>query len=41
MAHVSLRRVSKVYPGDVLAVNEAHLNVESREFLVIVGPSGC
>ncbi|MBI3011969.1 MAG: sn-glycerol-3-phosphate ABC transporter ATP-binding protein UgpC [Candidatus Omnitrophica bacterium] len=41
MAHVSLRRVSKVYPGDVLAVKEAHLNVESREFLVIVGPSGC
>ena len=41
MAQVSLRNVSKVYPGGVLAVNDATLNVESREFLVIVGPSGC
>ena len=41
MAQVSLRNISKVYPGDVLAVTDANLNVESREFLVIVGPSGC
>ncbi len=41
MAHVSLRNVSKVYPGGVLAVKDANLNVESHEFLVIVGPSGC
>ena len=41
MAQVSLRNVSKVYPGGVLAVKDANLSVESREFLVIVGPSGC
>ena len=41
MAQVSLRNVSKVYPGGVLAVTDANLSVESREFLVIVGPSGC
>src|SRR3989338_8121043 len=41
MAQVSLRNVSKVYPGGVLAVKDATLTVESREFLVIVGPSGC
>ena len=41
MAQVSLRNVSKVYPGGVMAVQDATLNVESREFLVIVGPSGC
>ena len=41
MAQVSLREVSKVYPGGVVAVKEATLSVESREFLVIVGPSGC
>ena len=41
MAQVSLRSVSKVYPGGVAAVKEANLVVESREFLVIVGPSGC
>ena len=41
MAQVSLRNVSKVYPSGVAAVKDANLNVESREFLVIVGPSGC
>ncbi len=41
MAQVSLRNVTKVYDGGVVAVKEANLNVESREFLVIVGPSGC
>ncbi len=41
MAQVSLRQVNKVYPGGVHAVKDATLNVESREFLVIVGPSGC
>ena len=41
MAQVTLRGVSKVYPGGVLAVKEATLSVKSREFLVIVGPSGC
>jgi len=41
MAEVLLRNVSKIYPGNVTAVKDATLNVESREFLVIVGPSGC
>ena len=41
MAQVSLRDISKNYPGGVLAVKSANLSVESREFLVIVGPSGC
>ena len=41
MAQVVLRHVSKIYPGGVTAVTETDLNVESREFLVVVGPSGC
>ena len=41
MAQVSLRNISKVYPGGVMAVKDATLSAESREFLVIVGPSGC
>jgi multiple sugar transport system ATP-binding protein len=41
MAQVTLRKVSKVYPGGVVAVKETDLTVESREFLVVVGPSGC
>ncbi len=41
MAQVSLRNVSKTHSGGVLAVKEASLEIENREFLVIVGPSGC
>ena len=41
MAQVSVRNVSKVYTGGVMAVKDVSLAVESREFLVIVGPSGC
>jgi multiple sugar transport system ATP-binding protein len=41
MAQVSLKNISKVYPGDVRAVDDTNLSIKSREFLVIVGPSGC
>ncbi|MBI4323067.1 MAG: sn-glycerol-3-phosphate ABC transporter ATP-binding protein UgpC [Candidatus Omnitrophica bacterium] len=41
MAQVSVRNVSKIYDGGVMAVKDVSLAVESREFLVIVGPSGC
>ena len=41
MAQVRLVNVSKVYLGGGVAVKDAILQVESREFLVIVGPSGC
>lgn len=41
MAQVTLDRVSKVYPGDVLAVDQVHLSVQDGQFIVLVGPSGC
>ena len=41
MAQVSLREVSKVYPGNVTAVNKVNLGIENKEFMVLVGPSGC
>jgi multiple sugar transport system ATP-binding protein len=41
MAQVSLRNVSKVYPGNILAVDNVNLGIENKEFLVLVGPSGC
>ncbi len=41
MAQVRLLNISKMYSGGNVAVKDASLNVESREFLVIVGPSGC
>ncbi|MHC5034868.1 MAG: ABC transporter ATP-binding protein [Planctomycetota bacterium] len=41
MAEVRFDNVSKVYPGDVRAVNDVDLTVEDGRLLVLVGPSGC
>ncbi len=41
MASVSLESVSKVFAGDVVAVNNVSLRVNDGEFLVLLGPSGC
>jgi multiple sugar transport system ATP-binding protein len=40
MAKVVLKDVSKLF-GDVTAVNKVNLEIEDREFVVLVGPSGC
>jgi multiple sugar transport system ATP-binding protein len=45
MARVTVKNVCKIYPGekgrDVVAVNDVTLDIEDREFVVLVGPSGC
>ena len=41
MASISLKNIYKVYPGDVTAVHDFCLEVEDKEFIVLVGPSGC
>ncbi|MBN1526514.1 MAG: sn-glycerol-3-phosphate ABC transporter ATP-binding protein UgpC [Candidatus Omnitrophica bacterium] len=41
MAQVSLKSISKVFPGNVQAVQNVNLGVENKEFIVLVGPSGC
>ncbi len=41
MAGVRLSNVSKVYEGGVTAAREVNIDVEDREFVVLVGPSGC
>ncbi|MCB2155212.1 sn-glycerol-3-phosphate ABC transporter ATP-binding protein UgpC [bacterium] len=41
MASVTLTNVSKVYPGNVKAVDNVNLEIQDKEFLVLVGPSGC
>lgn len=41
MAQVSLKDVSKVFPGGIKAVDNISLGVENKEFMILVGPSGC
>ena len=41
MAGLSLRHVEKIYPGNVKAVYDFNLEVEDKEFIILVGPSGC
>ncbi|HOJ98254.1 MAG TPA: sn-glycerol-3-phosphate ABC transporter ATP-binding protein UgpC [Termitinemataceae bacterium] len=41
MAKVELKGVSKVYEGNVRAVDNANITVNDKEFVVFVGPSGC
>src|SRR5574342_832092 len=41
MARVELREVTKLYEKEVVAVNRANINIQDKEFVVLVGPSGC
>ena len=41
MASISLKGIYKIYPGDVTAVSDFNLEIEDKEFIILVGPSGC
>jgi multiple sugar transport system ATP-binding protein len=41
MGGIALERVSKVFPGGVVAVDDVELEIGDGEFMVLVGPSGC
>lgn len=41
MASISLKNIKKIYPGNVVAVQEFNLEIADKEFIVLVGPSGC
>jgi multiple sugar transport system ATP-binding protein len=41
MANVELKKVSKIYTEDVKAVDSADIEINDKEFVVLVGPSGC
>ena len=41
MAKVSLQHIYKIYDGGVTAVTDFNLEIEDKEFIILVGPSGC
>ena len=41
MAKVTLKNIKKVYDKSVTAVHEFYLEINDKEFIVLVGPSGC
>jgi len=41
VAEVELDHVGKVYPDGTRAVRDLNLDIDDKEFLVLVGPSGC
>jgi len=41
MAGLNLKGIYKRYAGGVTAVNDFNLDIEDKEFIVLVGPSGC
>jgi len=41
MAKVELKKIGKVYEGNVRAVSDANITIKDKEFVVLVGPSGC
>lgn len=41
MAQVQLKNLNKLYSGGIVAVKDVNLDINDREFVVLVGPSGC
>jgi len=41
MAKLSLKSIRKIYPNGYEAVKDFNIEIEDKEFIVLVGPSGC
>ena len=41
MAEIELRNLTKVFAGDVVAIDDVSLSIANGEFIALVGPSGC
>ena len=41
MSVIKLININKIYPNGVRAVVDFNLDINDKEFVVFVGPSGC
>jgi multiple sugar transport system ATP-binding protein len=41
MAEIELRNITKIFSGDVVAIDDVSLRIGDGEFIALVGPSGC
>ena len=41
MASITFKHVNKTYPGNVQVVPDLNLEIQDKEFVILVGPSGC
>lgn len=41
MARVTLKNIKKIYDKNVVAVQDFNLEIDDKEFVVLIGPSGC
>lgn len=41
MSSITLKNISKKYSDGTIAVNNVNLEIENKEFIILVGPSGC
>lgn len=41
MGNLLFKNIAKVYPRNIIAVQDFNLEIEDKEFVVLVGPSGC
>ena len=41
MADLQLKHIYKRYAGGVTAVSDFTLDIDDKEFIILVGPSGC
>lgn len=41
MSSVTLKGIGKTYAGNVVAVSDFNMDIEDKEFVILVGPSGC
>ncbi len=41
MSSLSLRQIGKIYQGGVIGAKDVNLEIEDKEFIILVGPSGC